>query len=239
MSDRQVSICIPTFNRVELLFNSFERVKDNDNVSEIVIVDDVSREDIYERIVERAKENPKIKLFRNKENLDCYKNKYEAIAHATGRWCCLWDSDNEFSFDYLYHLFQMLEWCDDTAYLPSFAAPHFDYRKYEGLTITSDNVAKYMDDPTFSCMLNTHNHFVNKRFYMKCWDESTNPHTSDSIYMNYLWLKNGGKLYVVPGLTYQHRVDNHEGEEAGHYNTNQHKTGDFHQWVERKLRELK
>ena len=55
-------------------------------------------------------------------------------------------------------------------------------------------------------------------------------------YMNYLYLKNGGKLFVVPGLTYLHRVDNHEGEEQGHYVTNNHKTGNFHQEVENMLK---
>ena len=57
--------------------------------------------------------------------------------------------------------------------------------------------------------------------------------------MNYLWLLNGGKLFVVPGLTYQHTVDNHQGEEGGHYQANCHKTGNFHQEIEQKLRELK
>jgi hypothetical protein len=83
------------------------------------------------------------------------------------------------------------------------------------------------------------NYFVNKKFYLKCWDGSVNPHTSDSIYMNYLWLKNGGKLNIVSGLYYQHRVDNHQGEQPGHYGTNNHLTGNFHQEVERKLRELR
>jgi glycosyltransferase involved in cell wall biosynthesis len=39
---RTISICIPTYNRVEMLFESFAKVIDNDNISEIVIVDDAS-----------------------------------------------------------------------------------------------------------------------------------------------------------------------------------------------------
>lgn len=233
---RNISICIPTYERLNLLFKAFDKVYENDNISEIVICDDHSSGSIFEQIKERASNLPKIKLYRNLSNYDCYKNKATSLLYSTNNWCILLDSDNEIDFSYLYHLFQILDWQEDTAYLPSFAAPHFDYRKYEGLTITRHNVHKYMDDPTFSCMLNTCNYFVNKNFYMKCWDGETNPHTSDSIYMNYLWLKNGGKLYIVPGLTYQHRVDNHEGEEGGHYQNNFLKTGNFHQEVENMLR---
>jgi glycosyltransferase involved in cell wall biosynthesis len=211
----------------------------NDNVGEIVIVDDASNEDIFEKVKDTADYFPKIKLFRNEYNIDCFYNKKRAIELTTNDWTILLDSDNVINFDYLFHVFQNINWQEDTAYLPSFAAPHFDYRKYEGLTITKENVHKYMDDPDFRCCLNTANYFVNRKFYLKCWDGSINPHTSDSIYMNYLWLKNGGKLYIVPGLTYQHRVDNHGEEESGHYQKNNHKTGNFHQEVEQLLKALR
>lgn len=236
---RQVSLCIPTYNRKDLLLKSFEKVYDNEGISEIVISDDHSDIGIYSELEELFHEMPKIKLFRNDNNLDCYANKRQAIDLASNRWCILLDSDNIIDFDYLFRIFQLIDWKDDTAYLPSFAAPHFNYTKYEGLEITSNNVSLFMDDPTFGCMLNTANYFVNRNFYLKCWAGSLNPHTSDSIYMNYLWLRNGGKLYVVPQLTYQHRVDNHGTEEKGHYQTNVHKTGNFHQEVERMLRDLR
>ena len=238
MSERTIGICIPVYNRFELLFKSFEKVINVESVAEITIVDDVSNIEIYNNIVEKAKENEKIKVFRNEQNRDCYYNKYTSIAFSNQEWCCLWDSDNVFDFNYLFKIFQIKDWKEDTAYLPSFAYPHFDYRKYEGLEITRHNVAQYIEDSTFQTMLNTANYFVNKKFYMKCWDAETNPYTSDSIYMNYLWLKNGGKLFVVPGLTYEHRVDNHGNEEGGHYQTNYRKTGNFHYEVLDKLRKL-
>ena len=235
---RQISICIPTWNRNNLLFESFEKVYENDNVSEIVICDDHSDEGIYNQIKERAEKYDKIKIFRNEKNYDCYNNKAISLTHASNEFAILLDSDNKIDFNYLFKIFQIQKWEDNTAYLPSFAAPHFDYRKYEGLEITQHNVAQFIDDQTFSTMLNTHNHFVNKRFYMDCWNPEINPYTSDSIYMNYLYLKNGGKLFVVPGLTYEHRVDNHGNEEGGHYQTNYRKTGNFHYEVLDKLRKL-
>lgn len=236
---RQISLCIPTYNRKDLLQKSFEKVFDNEAITEIVISDDCSDLGVYADMQALFEGMPKIKLFRNEKNKDCYQNKKIAVELATNKWVILLDSDNVIDFDYLFRIFQLMEWKEDTAYLPSFAAPHFDYRKYEGLEITKENVQHYMHDPTFTTCLNTHNHFVNRKFYLKCWDGSVDPHTADSIYMNYLYLKNGGKLYVVPGLTYQHRVDNHYNEQPGHYQTNCHKTGNFHSEVEQMLKALR
>lgn len=235
---REISLAIPTFNRVDLLFQSFDKVKDNDAIGEIVIVDDASDGNVYKEIEERAKWIPKIKLFRNEQNRDCYYNKFTAVSYCSNEWTILLDSDNTIDFNYLYRLSQISQWNPKTAYLPSLAAPHFDYRKYEGLEVTKENVREFMEDSTFRTCLNTANYFVNRDFYIKCWDGSINPHTSDSIYMNYLYLKNGGSLYIVPSLTYQHRVDNHGSEEKGHYISNCHKTGNFHAEVEQKLKEL-
>lgn len=237
---RNISVCYTNYNRVELLLDSFENIYDVDEITEIVVSDDHSEKDNFELLEKYFEHFPKVKHFRNDINLDCYFNKHRAIKLASNDWCCLWDSDNTFGFDYINRLFQIQGWDENTAYLPSFAAPHFDYRRFEGLEITKENVANYINDPTCSTMLNTMNYFVNRNFYMKCWDGDFNPYNCDSIYMNYLWLKNGGKLYVVPGLTYQHRVDNHQGEESGHYNSNTHKTPiGLHESILQKLRELK
>lgn len=236
--ERKISLSIPTYNRYELLINSFINVIGDERIAEIAISDDASRADIYERVRGFVSGLPKIKLYRNPENQDCYKNKMTSLLYATNDWCILFDSDNELDGSYLDKIFNIQKWEENTAYLPSFAAPHFDYRRYEGFEITSGNVSRFMHDPTFTTMLNTHNHFVNRRFYLKCWDGSINPYTSDSIYMNYQYLKNGGKLYVVPGLTYKHRVDDHQNEEGGHYGLNHTKTGNLHQEIEQKLRQL-
>jgi len=65
---RQISIAIPSYNRANLLFDSFSKVMENENVSEIVIVDDASNEDIYEVVKETAEPFQKIKLYRNQTN---------------------------------------------------------------------------------------------------------------------------------------------------------------------------
>lgn len=234
MTDKvRISLCFPNYNRSEILLDAFANVYEDERIDEIVVSDDHSDKEIYEILENYFKIFPKIRHSRNHVNVDCYRNKKTAIELATNKWCCLWDSDNIFDIDYLDRIFER-QWEDDTIYTPSFAAPHFDFRKYEGLVITKENVAEYIDKPMFETMLNANNFFVNREEYLKVWDGSIDPITSDSIFMCLNWLKSGRKIYVVPGLTYQHVI--HEGS---HYKNNNHRTPKgFHEEILQKLRSL-
>jgi glycosyltransferase involved in cell wall biosynthesis len=232
---RTISICIPTYNRVEMLFESFAKVIDNDNISEIVIVDDASSDEVYRAIEEKAKDNPKIKLFRNENNMDCYFNKMAAMRQATNKWCILLDSDNVIDFDYLFKLFQIIEWDEHTIYAPDFARPTFCYERFSGQIISKENVTDFIDEPMFQTCLNTCNFFVNRDQYMKIWDGTVDPVTSDSIYFNLKWLEAGNKIHIVDGLKYDHRI---HGD--SHYNSNNHRTPHgFHDSIISRLRALK
>lgn len=218
-----------------MLFESFEKVYDCDAIDEIVIVDDASEKEIYDKIEDRIKDYPKVKLFRNDKNIDCYFNKKKAIELSTNRWCILLDSDNVIDFSYLNKIFQTLQWEEDTIYTPSFATPTFDFRAYSGLTITKENISDWIFEPMFETMLNAANFFVNRFEYLKVWDGSVNPVTSDSIYFTYCWLKSGNKINVVDGMQYFHRV--HSGS---HYQNKNHLTPKgFHDNVLKRLKELK
>lgn len=230
---RQISICIPTWERTDMLFESFNKVKDNDNVSEIVIVDDNSSVEVWDEISKRAKGNEKIKMFRNEKNLDCYRNKRRAIELSSNDWIIILDSDNIIDFSYLYHIFQLQEWKSNTIYAPSFAEPNFNYKQFEGLTITKSNVARYIKEPMFMTLLNTFNFFINRNEYLKIWDGSVDPVTSDSEYFNYCWLNAGNKIYVVPDLQYKHRV-----HDNSHFKKNNHRTNGFDKIVKQKLNSL-
>lgn len=231
---RNISICIPEWNRYEMTLECFSKVHHVEEVTEIVIVDDCSTNGAYEKLQEYAKENPKIKLYRNERNIDCFRNKKNAIELATNNWCCLWDSDNIFDFGYLARIFQIQEWRNDTLYAPDFAKPTFCYEQFSDLLITKENVAGWMDVPMFSTLLNTCNYFVNRKEYLKVWDGSIDPVTSDSIYVCYKWLEAGNKIQVVSGLSYFHRI-----HDSGHYNGNLHRTPEgFHESILHKLRSM-
>lgn len=229
---RQISIAIPSYQRDELLFESFAQVYEDKRISEIIITDDSSDLHLFNRVKEKCDKLPKVKLIRNLFNLDCYKNKHRALSFINSEFGILLDSDNVIGKDYIDKVFQH-EWRPDVILTPEWARPHFDFRAYAGSMITKDNVSNFIDKPHFETMLNACNLFVNRDMYLKVFDDKVDPVTSDSIYQCYNWLKGGNAIYITPGLQYFHRV--HEG----HYQQNLHRTAPgFHESVLQKLREL-
>lgn len=232
--ERKISIAIPTYERFEMLFESFEKVYNDDRVSEIVIVDDASNIDLYEKIREKSFKLSKINLYRNANNRDCYTNKYTAMSFCTNDFVVLLDSDNIIDMSYIDKIFEH-EWQEKRILAPTFAMPQFDYRKFSGLIIDRKNVHEYMDKPMFSTALNTCNYFVNTNQYLKSWDGEVNPVTADSIFMAYQWLNRGGEIHFVDGLEYFHRV--HPGS---HYQNNVSRTPTgFLEDIENKLKQMR
>lgn len=234
-----ISLCVTTYNRNDLLFDSFRQILNDDRVREIIILDDHSDDDIYSQLQNTVKSDFtmwKVMLFRNHKNLDCYRNKREAISRASNEWVIILDSDNIITKDYIDRIenLYVAGLNPETVYQPSFAKPHFNFTSHEGLLIDRHNVAKYMNDPTFGTMLNAMNYFVNRDEYLRVWDGSVDPVTSDSIFQNYNWFKAGNNMYVVPGLEYEHRVHN-----GSHYQNNVRRTPKgFHQDIENKLKAM-
>ena len=216
--ERKISICIPTYERISMLFDSFDAVYDDERVSEIIIVDDASSLDTFESIRKNCFSLTKVKLYRNANNRDCYENKHVSLSYASNDCCILLESDNKISKEYIDRLFEH-KWENDIVYAPVFAKPHFDYRAFSGQLISKENVASFMSAESFSTALNTANYFVNRNNYIKVWTDEINPVTADSIFMNYRWLDAGFKILFVPGLEYEHRV--HGGS---HYQNNVHRT---------------
>lgn len=98
-----ISICIPSYNRVDMVINSFINIIDDDRIDEIIIVDDFSNIDKFKELSERILKlnNNKIKLFRNKYNVGDFNNKYECVKKSKNEWIILLDSDNKINKNYL------------------------------------------------------------------------------------------------------------------------------------------
>jgi glycosyltransferase involved in cell wall biosynthesis len=230
--ERTLSLAIPTWNRTDILFESFVQVYDDPRVSEIIIVDDCSDMGCFNEMRDKFAALTKIKLIRNITNVDCYQNKYRALSFINNEFGILLDSDNVIGVDYLDKIFEY-EWRPDIILTPDFAQPNFNFKAYSGLLITKENVAEYIDKPMFETMLNAANYFVNRDNYVKVWDDKVDPVTSDSIFQCYNWLAAGNKIHVVPNLHYFHRVH------RGHYQTNVNRTAPgFHESILNKLRQL-
>jgi glycosyltransferase involved in cell wall biosynthesis len=226
---KPISLAIPTHNRYEMVLECIADVVDDPRVGEIVLSDDCSDNGAFEQLVLLYEHHPKVRLFRNKRNLDCYFNKQQAVERTTLEWCVLFDDDNILTKSYLDKIFSW-EWDPMTVYVPEFAEPHFNYTKFAGRTFSRRNVAANLALPHFKCMLNTCNYFVHRQSYLEVWDGSVNPHTADSTFQVFNWLASGRKLFVVPGLRYFHRV--HAGS---HYRANHKKTGQFGKDLEKRL----
>lgn len=236
MSDnRKISVSIPSWNRYQQTIDSFAQVLEDERITEVVVVDDASTNDSYEKLCAYFVGHPKVKLFRNEKNLDCYANKHEAALKATGSWIIIFDSDNTLTTAYLDAIYAIPEWNPQTVYQPQFSRPYFDFRKWTGLTITKENVAQYADTHLMTA-LNAFNLFINREEYLKIWDGSVNPGTSDSIFFNYCWLVSGNKVLITPGLEYNHYIAK---DKSGHYETHSHKFVVFHEQLMNEIRNLK
>lgn len=229
-----ISIAIPTFERVDMLFETFAQVQDDDRISEIVIVDDHSQGSIQESISLASKNLSKIKFYVNQHNVGCYHNKRLAVYYCTNPYIFLWDSDNIFPIDYLNTVWDLrASWDPNVLFQPEFAKPHFDFRKYSDELIWARNVGKFVNDPTFTTMLNAMNYFVNREEYLRTFEDRPEPWTADSLLQNYNWLARGNGIYVTPGLQYEHRVHN-----GSHYKEHHRKTGTLYNDIIEKLKLL-
>lgn len=209
----KLTLSITTYNRYELLLESFANVIDDHRIDEILIMDDCSEELYWKKIKELPNFNPKIKVVRQLANRGMSVNKRDAIFHSKNEWVILFDSDNVIGKDYLDAFESGSSWVFDHPtpnfiYCPSFAKPTFDYRKYQGRVF--DTASKpNLYDPSCNCLFNTCNYIVNRGEYLKVWEENKQMKGSDTIWFNYLWLKSGKIFTVVPNMHYFHRV--HEG----------------------------
>jgi len=236
MVDRSLSLCITTHNRDRMLFESFQNVLHDERIKEIVIVDDASEDHYYGRVKRHCEHLAKVKLFRNIENLGCYKNKAEAIKNATSEYVVIFDSDNVMTTEYIDKVFEE-EWKQDVILAPDYVHS-FDYRHFAGLVIDKTNVREQVEQPRFDCLINTMNYFVHRDNYLKVFDPTIEPWTADTITQNYNWLKAGFKIKVVSGMSYFHRIDHNMREEKSHYKIHVRKTGNLFNDMMKKLKYL-
>lgn len=218
--------------RWELLLNSFAQVLTDDRISEIVIVDDKSSPEYVPKL--QTLNHGKVKVYFNDINMGVYRNKHRSVQLASNPWCIVFDSDNIMTKAYVDKLYEISEWDEHTSYLPAKARPKFDYTQFAGMTFTRANIAQYVKVGQMDCMINTANHFVNRAEYIRLWDGKTEPISADSIYMNMLQLQAGNKLYVVPGLEYDHLV-----HKDSHFVNNQHRSTEIHKRLMNKLQQMR
>jgi glycosyltransferase involved in cell wall biosynthesis len=206
-----LSLCITTYNRFEFLPESFSQVINHPRISEVILMDDCSDQDIFNKIYALKDTHPKIKVFRQAKNRGMGRNKADAISYAQNEWCIIFDSDNVLTKEYVDSIPLELP-SEKTIYQPSFAKPNFDFRKYAGESYRRFGVANvFIKQPIFNTMLNACNYVVNRDEYLRVYQDNPEQCGADTIWMAYLWLQAGNAFYVVPGMEYEHRVHSGSG----------------------------
>lgn len=203
------TLAITTYNRYELLKQSFAQVLNDPRIGEILILDDCSDWAIYTWVNDLTNLHDKIKVVRQAVNRGMSLNKAHAVAMAAHEWVILFDSDNSLSPAYLDAIPEEL--FPDTIYMPSFARPEFNFQRYSGLMFDQVNVKTYIKDPMFDVMLNCCNYLVHKETYGKVYKYNPDIDAADTVNMAKNWLAAGNSFYVVPGMEYTHRVHKQSG----------------------------
>lgn len=205
----KLSLAITTYMRYEMTVESFAQVIDDPRIDDILILDDASTDGSYEKLKKHLEGNEKVRVIRQAQNRNMSLNKRDAIALSKNDWVIIFDSDNIISPKYLDAFYGQIERdgrpLDFCIYIPDFAKPQFDYRKFAGMTY---GVMKRppVHDSMGNCMMNTANYIVNRQEYVKHYQYNAEHICSDTIWFNYNWWKAGNTFYVVPGMEYEHRV---------------------------------
>ena len=206
------SLCIPTMRRWAFLEKYIPLYLKNPYIDEIVIVDETGED--YTEIVLNYSCEPKIRVYQNDKCLGPFLNKVKCMNYALNDWICLVDSDNFVDVEYFEKVSALQPLDEMTVYLPSFAAPTFDFRCFNGLLLTKEVVAGMYEKESYKLLemcLNTGNYVLSKKAVniLNLYESDEFAKvciTCDVLYKNYLLLKNGINLYIVPDLSYSHVV---------------------------------
>ncbi len=214
------SLAITNWNRDEMLMESFAQVLNDERITEIVILDDHSDNEIYESVKSKLEPlKPKVKLFRNPINIGMALAKRKAISLCENDWVIIFDSDNRLNIDYVDSVAK-LPLSKNVIYMPEWAMPTFDYRQYRGIIFDRDNIKEFLNRPMFSALLNTCNYVVHKETYLYNYEHNKEVHQTDTIWHLYSHMRRDGQFFVVLGMNYMHRTHSGSGwlSEAA-YNT--------------------
>jgi len=216
MGTPPLTIAITTYNRdPQMVIDSFRQVYDHPAVDEVVIVDDCSDNsqfiqlDLDIETFRKGKPAQNLSVYRNTKNMGMSRNKSNAIRWSRNDWVLILDSDNALYPSSIDAICKLTNLRTDTIYCPAFAEPEFDYRRLQGKSWDAKGVASQIKSRDMSVLLNTCNYLVHRDTYLETYEYNPDVKESDTIWFNYLWLRRGGLLHVVPDWHYYHRI--HEG----------------------------
>jgi hypothetical protein len=227
-SDR-ISVVTPFYNTGFWARESLKVALEDERIDDIVIVDDCSIPGETEMLQNAIKDQPKIRYYRNDENIGELKTRIKGAEFAKNEWVIFLDGDNFLTKEYLDKLYMIPHWRQNVIYHPSFGNErHINYTQLEGEYLSKKNISKYINTQLYmiSMFLNTGNYFMSKHWYLDCAYkvQETPKHEYGDIVFNNQWLQDMKYIYVVQGMKYVHTLrknsawKEHQGTMQGRVN---------------------
>lgn len=95
MSSPLVSIITPTYNAVDFLSDTYNSIlKQKLDDWEWIVTDDVSNDGTYEKLLELAIQDPRVKVYRNLGNAGAAVSRNNSIENSSGRYIAFLDADD-------------------------------------------------------------------------------------------------------------------------------------------------
>jgi len=209
-----ITVAIPYYNSEKYLEQVLSLPLNSDFVTEIIIQDDCSENEIKSN-------HPKVKIYRNENNLGAFKNKYLAVSKSSNEWVYLLDSDNYF-FENSLDVVKKIKTQRGRYYSPSqlhLVDDGLDQSlngkvvKYDFGEVDSMNAKEILQSGNgeFEWLINTGNFFVHRDDYIEKMKDIVNDSTypyfeADAVVFCYNWLRGGNTIEVVENLWYNHRL---------------------------------
>ena len=203
---RRISVVCPYFNRSDKIMDMLEPLLPDNRIDQIVLCDDRSPDDDFYKLIDIVKDFKKVVVYRNVINLYIQQNKRTAISFSKNDFLAVVDNDNRMDKDFFDKIFAIPDWQPNILYSPAFGFPNFNYCHLNGQTITKQNISSYTGDKSIITFCNLNNYFVNRNQFLNTYIHDDNVRGADGLATYFNWLKAGNSIYVVPDLTYQHRI---------------------------------
>lgn len=152
-----VSVIIPAYNAVGCIETAINSVQQQEGMNwELIIVENGSTDDTYEKCLEQAKQDARIQVLQSEKGVSNARNK--GIEAAKGTWICFLDAD-----DYLYpNAFSQLKPLADRKQNDIIVFDHnSDSAGTEGAAVSYDTESSYLE---LRCMM-----LKNPTRYMPVW----------------------------------------------------------------------
>ncbi|MDA9943702.1 glycosyltransferase [Paracoccaceae bacterium] len=127
---KKITICIPVYNRADLIESSVNSaLAQTYSNFEIIVVDNASDDGTWELLQQKYNSEPKVKLYRNNNNLGPVKNWLKCISLSDGHFTKILFSDDSIAENYLSECIKMFD--ENIAFVitPAQVGPHQKHAK--------------------------------------------------------------------------------------------------------------